>query len=280
MTTQERSIVVRQLTPGIGAEIIGASLKDATPDELSVVKDAVHRHKVVFLRGQQDITGDILEEFASALGHLQKYPGTTEKSLVISNHVVGNDVWHCDGSYMDRVPQYSLLHALVVPPSGGDTLWANAAHAYALMPQVLRDFADSLRVRHSNVGNLIDVERSQATPAPTLEALHPLVHVLPETGERALMLGDHAQYIPGLTKQESAALIALFQSRIELPENTIRWSWKVGDIAIWDGRNTLHYAVPDYGDDERTIRRIWISGERPLSGVDGFESEAVRQKNA
>ena len=80
------------------------------------------------------------------------------------------------------------------------------------------------------------------------ETEHPLVHVHPETGERALILGHFAQKVIGYGTTDSAHLLAIFQEHIIRPENTVRWRWSAGDVAIWDNRATQHRAIDDYGE--------------------------------
>src|SRR5207249_11073611 len=103
------------------------------------------------------------------------------------------------------------------------------------------------------------------------ETEHPVVRVHPETGERSLVLGNFVQKLIGYSKTDSAHLFNLFQSHITRPENTVRWHWQAGDVAIWDNRATQHYAVNDYGDQHRVVRRATIDGDVPVS-VDGRNS--------
>lgn len=145
----------------------------------------------------------------------------------------------------------------------------------------MRALADTLRAVHSN-----DYDYVALRPNARPEALaqyqkvftstkflteHPVVRVHPETGERVLLLGNFVQRISGLTGRDSRALLDLFQSHIERPENTVRWQWQTGDVAIWDNRATQHYGVDDSDDHERKLRRVTIDGDIPF-GVDGRRS--------
>ena len=85
------------------------------------------------------------------------------------------------------------------------------------------------------------------------------------------MLGNFVQRFVGLPKYDGQKLFDLFQSHITAPENTVRWSWQAGDVAIWDNRATQHYAVNDYGDQHRVVRRATIDGDVPVS-IDGRRS--------
>lgn len=85
--------------------------------------------------------------------------------------------------------------------------------------------------------------------------------------------------IRGLSPTELADIIRLLQSYITRPENTVRWRWKVGDVAFWDNRATQHYAVADYGDQPRRVQRVTIAGDIPL-GIDGKYSQAIKGDSA
>lgn len=105
----------------------------------------------------------------------------------------------------------------------------------------------------------------------TFRTEHPVVRVHPETGERTLLLGNFLQRFVGLTGADSRALLNLFQAHVERPENTVRWQWQVGDVAIWDNRATQHYGVDDSDDHPRKLRRVTVDGDVP-KGVDGRPS--------
>jgi alpha-ketoglutarate-dependent sulfate ester dioxygenase len=103
------------------------------------------------------------------------------------------------------------------------------------------------------------------------ETEHPVVRVHPETGERALVLGHFVKKFVGLSSSESSVLFRLLQSRVTKLENTIRWTWREGDVAMWDNRATQHYAVADFGEQPREVRRVTVAGDVPV-GVDGRHS--------
>jgi alpha-ketoglutarate-dependent taurine dioxygenase len=79
----------------------------------------------------------------------------------------------------------------------------------------------------------------------------------------------------GLNQLESSTLFNLLQNRITRLENSIRWTWAEGDVAVWDNRATQHYAVADFGEQRREVRRVTVSGDVPVS-VDGRRSEVIK----
>jgi taurine dioxygenase len=97
--------------------------------------------------------------------------------------------------------------------------------------------------------------------------------VHPETGERTLISGHFIKRFIGYTTHDSDHLFALFQSHITRLENTVRWRWAEGDVAIWDNQATQHYAINDYGQQHRIVRRITVAGE-PAVAVDGQRSRS------
>ncbi len=103
-----------------------------------------------------------------------------------------------------------------------------------------------------------------------------MVRVHPETGERTLILGSFAQRFIGYSRGDFQHLYGLLQSYVQRVENTVRWRWREGDVAIWDNRATQHYAVNDYGDQTRVVRRTTLEGDVPVS-VDGRRSVTVKK---
>ena len=99
--------------------------------------------------------------------------------------------------------------------------------------------------------------------------------VHPETGERTLVLGHFVKKLLGYSSIDSAHLVSLLQGHVHRLENTVRWRWQAGDVAIWDNRATQHYAINDYGDAHRIVRRVTIAGDVPVS-VDGQPSRAIK----
>ena len=102
-----------------------------------------------------------------------------------------------------------------------------------------------------------------------------MVRVHPVTGERTLVLGHFIKQFVGLSSADSQRLFQVLQDQVIKLENTVRWRWRAGDVAIWDNRATQHYAVNDYGDQRRVMRRVTIAGDAPVS-IDGRTSRVVK----
>ncbi|MCX4445282.1 TauD/TfdA dioxygenase family protein [Streptomyces sp. NPDC087866] len=289
-TAPAPAVTVQKLGGRIGAVVSGVRLGgDLDQETVAAVRAALLTNKVIFFRGQDHLDEESHEAFGRLLGTPVAHPTVPSAdgrySLGIdSDHGGRANQWHTDVTFVPAYPAFSILRAVVIPPYGGNTLWSNTAAAYAELPEQLRTLADSLRAVHSN-----DYDYVALRPNALPEALekyrevftstkflteHPVVRVHPETGERVLLLGNFVQRISGLTGRDSRALVDLFQSHIERPENTVRWDWQVGDVAIWDNRATQHYGVDDSDTHERKLRRVTIDGDVPV-GVDGRSSTLI-----
>ncbi|WTW92692.1 TauD/TfdA family dioxygenase [Streptomycetaceae bacterium NBC_01309] len=154
------------------------------------------------------------------------------------------NMWHTDVTFAETPPVGSLLSMKVCPERGGDTLWSNQYLAYETLSRPIRDLVDGLSAEHGR-------------PPMTGVHTHPMVTTHPVTGRKALFVNrGWTARIPGLSPIESRGLLDLLFAHAEKPENTVRWSWQPGDAAMWDNRCTMHYAVNDYGDAERILRRV------------------------
>jgi alpha-ketoglutarate-dependent taurine dioxygenase len=276
--------VIHRLTPRIGAEISGVRLSgDLPPATVQAIRDAILAHKVVFFRGQQHLTEATHEAFARLLGPIEPHPTApalqgTANVLDIDGRRNRASAWHTDVTFVEAFPQFSVLRGVVIPDVGGDTLWANTEAAYANLPEPLRGLADQLWGSFTNAYDYAGTRETVTAESQSYHdnvinstvyrTDHPIVQVHPVTGKRALILGNHLDKLIGVSAADSKRLFDIFEDHITKPENTIRWRWAAGDVAIWDNRATQHKAVDDYGEEARIVRRVVISG--PVSvGIDG-----------
>lgn len=279
----------------IGAEIKGLELgANIQSQDFDQIKQALLKHKVLFFRGQHQLDDAGQEAFAQLFGSPVAHPtvpvkqGTGFLLELDSSHGARADSWHTDVTFVSAYPQLSILRAVVVPETGGDTVWANTAAAYDNLPAELRNFVDRLWAVHSNeydyaenrnqVSEEAKRNHKEVFASTVYETEHPLVRVHPESGERTLVLGHFAKSIVGLSAVDSKQLLSLLQNHVTKLENTVRWRWQVGDVIIWDNRATQHYAINDYGDQHRVVRRVTVDGDIPVS-IDGRYS-VTRKKVA
>lgn len=292
---QDVQLEIKPLTGRIGAEIKNVKLSDSLNSQtIKAIRQALLKYKVIFFKEQHHLNDAGQEGFASLLGKPEAHPTVPTKEdtdfilELDTSHGNGKvDSWHTDVTFVDAYPEASILRAVKIPEIGGDTVWANTVAAYEDLPEELKALADRLWALHTNDFDYAStrvhvdedaLQRSQSVLASkVIETEHPLVRVHPETGEHALILGHFVKRILGLSTNDSAHLYSIFQNYVTRLENTVRWKWSEGDIAIWDNRATQHYAVNDYGDAHRVVRRITLQGDVPVS-IDGQRSK-TRQSN-
>lgn len=282
-------ISIQPVAGKLGAQVSGIQLSgDLDPETFQEVHQALLRHKVLFFR-EQALDDQEQERFSRLFGAQVPHPtvrsaGNTAAILNLDAKESRANSWHTDVTFVTDFPKISILRGVTIPAYGGDTVWANTVTAYEELPTALRELADGLWAVHSNLYDY--VAPSHATEAALkryqeeftareYETEHPLVHVHPETGERALLLGHFVKHFKGVSKADSKLLFQLFHQRITDLNNSVRWRWQAGDVAIWDNRATQHIAINDYGNAERIVRRTTIAGDIPVS-VDGQRSRALK----
>ncbi|OBG80388.1 taurine catabolism dioxygenase [Mycobacterium sp. NS-7484] len=270
---------ITKLGSRIGARIDGVQLGgDLDADTIAAIRQALLEHKVVFFGGQHHLTDEEHNAFARLLGrpigHHALRSADAPLITPIDSEYAKATRWHTDVTFVPDYPAISILRAVTLPSYGGSTLWASTAAAYDALPEPLKHLTENLWAVHSNrfdyaaapVAALTDEQQQMraAFEKPDFRTEHPVVRVHPETGERTLVAGDFARGFLGLDSHESATLLELLQRRITMPENTVRWTWAPGDVAIWDNRATQHRAVDDYDNQRRVMHRVTLAGDVPV----------------
>ena len=286
------TMTVHRLGGRIGARLDGVTLGAGLGAEtVAAIRAALLAHKVVFFRGQGHLDDAGQVAFAQQLGTLTTAHPTVNTgsahvlSLAATQGMAANS-WHTDVTFVDRPPAFSVLRGVTIPPYGGTTNWANTAAAYDALPATLKALVDGMWAAHTNSFDYareseddnegVDRDALDRTQfrSTYYETEHPVVRVHPETGERALVLGHFVKRFVGLNSSESSAIFQLLQSRITKLENTVRWQWQEGDVAVWDNRATQHYAVADFDHHRREVRRVTVAGDVPV-GIDGRTSRVL-----
>ena len=286
------SVTVTKLSSRIGARVDGVLLGgDLDPITVEQIHQALLTHKVIFFRGQHHLDDAQQLAFAELLGTPVGHPAslaTVKDAPIITpiNSEFGKaNRWHTDVTFAANYPAASILRAVTLPSYGGSTLWASTVAAYNELPDPLKRLAENLWAVHSNrydyvtaesQASMTDNERAfrQVFEKPDFRTEHPVVRVHPETGERSLLAGDFVRNFVDLDSHVSNALLELLQRRITEPENTIRWNWEAGDVAIWDNRATQHRAVDDYDNQPRLMHRVTLMGDVPVN-VHGERSRVL-----
>jgi taurine dioxygenase len=275
---------VTRLADALGAEVSGIELSAPVPEsDFSTIRQAWREHMVLRFRGQSLSDAQLLA-FSRRFGELdppgpnpygRPYLADHPEMNVISNIREGGvpigglgdgeAVWHADMTYVDEPPMGAMLYALEVPPSGGDTYWANMALAYEALPEALKRRIEGLRAVHDATYNsagerrkgYVDVTDPRRAPG----ARHPLVRIHPETGRKCLFLGRRRNsYIEGLALDQSEALLDRLWGHATQERFTFRQRWRAGDLVLWDNRCTLHRRDAFDPAARRLMHRTQIKG--------------------
>ncbi|NGO67968.1 TauD/TfdA dioxygenase family protein [Streptomyces boncukensis] len=279
---------IRKTGGRIGAEVVGIDLSTGLSEAVfSQIHEAFLKYKVLFFRDQDISDADQLA-FAGRFGPLtQKHPmmrtvAGSPQIIPVDGEEQRANHWHTDISFTHAPSLGTTLRSVVLPPYGGNTLVANAAAGYKDLPAELREIADRLWAVHTNhaeqprLATKRGEEVRKAFLAQQFEAAHPVVRVHPESGEPSLFLGGFAQRLVGMELRDSRPLLDVLQSYVRRPENVARWTWRPGDVLIFDNRSTQHYAPNDYDDHKRILHRVSINGDVPV-GLDGKSSYVIQE---
>ncbi|MBO0847113.1 MAG: TauD/TfdA family dioxygenase [Nocardioides sp.] len=280
--TRTSALTLDKLGPSFGAEVLGVDLRDLTDDQILAIRSALVEHKVLFFGGQ-DLTDAAQVDLGRRLGELTAGHPVAHSPAVQHPEIYNidstdpefsfSDVWHTDVTFMDKPPLGSILRAVQLPTSGGDTSWVDTQLAYDSLSAPVRQLVDQLTAVHDGnrewgaylrrrqgQGNIWDGK--QVTELAPVE--HPVVRVHPESGRPGLFVNPgFTSHIVGVSDAESRAILDLLYAHLTKPEHTIRHRWQLGDVGIWDNRSTSHYANRDY-HEPRVMRRITLAGDRPI----------------
>jgi alpha-ketoglutarate-dependent taurine dioxygenase len=281
MPADAGALDIERLEPTIGARVQGIDLSRATDDQVRAVRAALAEYKVLFFAGQHDLHPDGQIALGRRLGEVTEshpvVPGVDEEhpEIYALDSATGGfaDVWHTDVTFVRRPPLGSVLRAVVLPPTGGDTQWADLELAYRSLSEPVQRLADQLVAVHDGTREfgyyLAQREERTKWEGEEFRALvpvaHPVVRVNPDTGRRGLFVNPgFVSHIEGVSDAESRYLLDLFYAHITRPEHIVRHRWSVGDVVMWDNRSTVHYANRDYGDQRRVMHRLTLRGDAPV----------------
>jgi len=269
---------------GVGAEIRGLDLRRLDEEGFRLVHRAWINHQVLLFRGQHLSAGELIA-FSRRFGTLEVAPNQETGQRFVEGHpelyIVSNVIengraigslgsgeahWHTDMSYLTDPPKASILYALEVPPSGGDTGFVNLYAAYEALPAALQARLAGLRVKHDGTYNSGGYVRHGLTatddPLAAPGELHPLVCTHPESGRHMLYLGRRRNaYIEGLPLPESEALLDEIWTYATREEFTWHHQWQVDDLILWDNRCTMHRRDPFDAMHRRIMHRTQIKAE-------------------
>jgi taurine dioxygenase len=250
----------------IGAIITGLDLSKPMDDATyELLHDAILEHCVICIRGQSAMTSDDQLAYAKHWGEvavhpyvpsIEGYPGVMK--IYDPNPIT--QTWHSDTTHAERPPSLTILLARIIPPFGGDTMWANAYSAYEGLSDGLKETLAPLRAVHQGTALAADA----GLDAEAVKSVHPVIRTHPETGRKALFVnGNYVVNFEGWSVEDSAPLLSYLYRQFEKPEYQYRHHWQEGDLVMWDNRSTQHSVVGDTAGAERVLHRITIRGDVP-----------------
>ncbi|KKY23484.1 putative alpha-ketoglutarate-dependent taurine dioxygenase [Phaeomoniella chlamydospora] len=284
---------VNNLTSHIGTEIVGLQLKDLTSQQKDELALLIAERSVVFFR-DQDISPQQQKALGEYYGEVEVHPQVAQVPGVSGVTVIwpalqateraasfrnpgGASRWHTDLVHERQPAGITHLHNDVVPPIGGDTLWASGYSAYEKLSPDFRSIIDGKYAVYRSAHPYLDKDHPEAGPK-FVERIHPLVRVHPATGWKALWVNRAmTDRIVGLDKAESDLLLGyLFDVYEKNVDIQVRFKWTPRTSALWDNRITIHNASWDYeGSHPRHGTRVTSLAEKPF-----FDAKAPTRRQA
>jgi taurine dioxygenase len=285
-----RLFELQPLTPQLGARVIGLDLAaELSPQAFDALYRAFLRHKVLvfapldlppaaqvaFARRFGEVQVHVMSVYhADGFPELYRLSNLDEQGRPSGKHPdKGTMSWHTDGSWQRLTGQATIIYGEQVPPQGGETHFCDMAGAYERLDAGWKRRIAGLRAVHN-----LDFSRTRRhAEDPLSEAQrrakppvdHPVVRVHPETGQRCLYLGDHAESIVGMPYDEGRALIEELNA-LAVAHADLRYEhrWQPHELIVWDNRSLLHRATAfDTARHARVVRRCTVLGEVPVGEV-------------
>ncbi|MCJ7436329.1 MAG: TauD/TfdA family dioxygenase [Acidimicrobiia bacterium] len=282
-----RRVTVAPIAGACGAVVGGIDLATDLDDAvIAEIRRAVLDHQVVFFRGQR-LAPEQQVAFSRRFGPFSPVPfiepvaGHPEVIAVVreaeeSQEFTFGSLWHSDFSFLPQPPFGSILHALEVPPYGGDTLWANQVLAFRSLSPGMQAMLEGLTGIHSAVNayspkmqpihDAFSGMTVRTDDGANAVQQHPVVRVHAETGRKALFV--NVQYtigLDGFAPHEAKPVLDFLFAHSVRPELACRWRWEVGDVAFWDNRCLQHMAMADFTGHRRAMHRTTVAGEAPAA---------------
>jgi alpha-ketoglutarate-dependent taurine dioxygenase len=280
-------LIVKPLSPALGAEIAGIDLRqDLSAETFAEIRDIWHKNLVILFH-DQSLSEDDQIRFAQRFGELQKrtrppetineaghtkYPQLTmlvsnirENGKLIGSLPDGEMHFHSDQCYLEKPATGTFLYAIEVPSEGGDTLFLNMYKAYDTLPPELKARVDGRKALNAylydSTTRAVNGSKVDFTAHPHF--VQPIVRTHPDTKRKALYINRLMTFtVDGMDDEEGGALLNKLFDHIEQDQFIYAHRWRVGDLVLWDNRCTLH-ARSDFSDKERRLlRRYTVLGDR------------------
>jgi alpha-ketoglutarate-dependent 2,4-dichlorophenoxyacetate dioxygenase len=285
-------LIIKPIGTCFAAEVEGADLTGPlSQDEVTAIHAGMDRYAVLVFH-DQSIDDDQQLAFTRSLGEIEHAIGTSLRApdeyrlpttfADVSNldkhdqvfarddrrrlFAIGNRLWHSDSSFKPIPAKYSLLHARSIPSKGGNTEFADMRAAYDALDEETKADVEGLICEHSQIfsrqqlgfTDFTDEERARFAPVR-----QSLVRTHPVTGRKSLYLSSHAGGIVGWPVPEARAFLRDLVEHATRREFVYAHRWQVGDLVMWDNRQTMHRARPFPAHERRDMRRTTLAGDAP-----------------
>ena len=288
------AITIRQLGPCLAGEVDGVDMaKPMTADQVAAIHAGMDKYAVLVFRNQQHISDEQQLAFTQSLGPIEHAIGTSLRAASetrlpttfadVSNldknnkpyarddrrrlFAIGNRLWHSDSSFKVVPAKYSLLHAISIPSKGGDTQFASMCAAYEALDEETKAEVQDMVCEHSQMysrqiigfTDFTDEERERFKPVrQCMVRSHPW-------GRKSLYLSSHAGTIVGWPMPEARGYLRDLVEHATQREFVYTHKWRLGDLVMWDNRQTMHRARPFPAHEPRDMRRTTLAGEGPTA---------------
>ncbi|MEC9044765.1 MAG: TauD/TfdA family dioxygenase [Pseudomonadota bacterium] len=283
---------IRQVGDKFAGEVTGIDLtKPLSTESVSAIHDGMDEYAVLFFRGQP-LTADEQLAFSKQLGEIEHAIGTSlredkdarlpttfadvsnldrdERPFDINDRrrlfAIGNRLWHSDSSFKVIPAKYSILHAISIPSRGGNTEFAHMPSAYDALDEEIKGEIDDLICEHSQIFSRQQVGFTELTKEE-IERFEPvrqrLIRRHPKTGRKSLYLSSHAGRIDGLSVPDAKLLLLDLVNHATQKKFVYIHKWQMGDLVMWDNRQTMHRVRPFPVNEPRDMRRTTIVGDGP-----------------
>lgn len=286
---KSQAFEIRPASRALGAEVVGWDIcKPSDAKTIAAFREALAKNCILLFRDQK-ITPEQQVAFSKRFGKLEHHVlndyllkdcpeiyvlSNVKKSKRPIGRAGAGQYWHTDLSYTKNPSLGSLMYAIEVPNTGGDTMFSNMYKAYDALSQPMKtmlegltaihDFAHTQRTYIAPAGLTKPATPEQLAKTPPVE--QPLVRTHPETGQKSLYVSPGMMTeIVGMSARESRAILEFLFEHTTSPEFVYRHQWRKGDLVFWDNRASMHCAINDYGpDDRRIMHRTTLKGGGPV----------------
>jgi taurine dioxygenase len=276
------AMTTHPLTSSIGAAVSGVQLGAIVDADARAIRAALSEHGVLVFPDQQ-LDREQQVEATARFGAVHGHPvpeflfGRADPIAVVENDAdkppQEDQQFHVDYSFSTEIPDLAVLHAEVLPPNGGDTMWANVGAAYDALSPRMREFLDGLTARHDagdkfwwEMRRTLGEESSERAREHFQGNSHPIVCAHPVTGRKLLFVNPgYTVAVNELTRSESAGLLRLLFDHLNNPAFHYRHRWSDADVVMWDEHLTAHMGPFDFAPHHRRLARVTAGSTAPVA---------------